>query len=458
MYTYHKLPLIYSILMIILPLITSGCTSQSLIENTRLNEDSPEQAFSEQPLSHTSDEQISDDIYLVLSFSGGGTRAAAFSYGILEALRDTNYDDTDPQNNLLSEVDLISSVSGGSFTAAYYGLFGDQIFVDYEQKFLKQNIQSTLLRSLFNPINWFKFVVTGFNRTEVAVNYYDNYIFNGKTFADFKHDMPAIRINATDLSGGQPFVFRQEYFDLLCSDLSQFRVSRAVTASSAVPIAFAPIVLRNYHDCNATQFFENLIKHNRSTSNVRLKLTLNALHRYIDKGQIDFVHLVDGGIADNLGIRALYDTVNIAGGVEEIAEKRATKPPKYLILMIVNAAVSPENDMDKNSREPPILAQVNAVSSAQINRFSVESIELLRENIHLWAQQLSKTAGYEVKPFFIQIDFNGIQDERRNRLLNMVSTSLSLPEQQVNDLRSAAKTLLENSPEFQRLLREIHRE
>lgn len=126
--------------------------------------------------------------------------------------------------------------------------------------------------------------------------------------------------------------------------------------------------------------------------------------------------------------------------------------------MIVNAAVSPENDMDKNSREPPLLAQVNAVSSAQINRFSVESIELLRENIHLWAQQLSKTAGYEVKPFFIQIDFNGIQDERRNRLLNMVSTSLTLPEQQVNDLRSAAKTLLENSPEFQRLLREIHRE
>ena len=119
MYTYHKLPLIYSILMIILPLITSGCTSQSLIDNTRLDEDSPEQAFSEQPLLHTSDEQISDDIYLVLSFSGGGTRAAAFSYGILEALRDTNYDDTDPQNNLLSEVDLISSVSGGSFTAAY---------------------------------------------------------------------------------------------------------------------------------------------------------------------------------------------------------------------------------------------------------------------------------------------------------------------------------------------------
>ena len=52
-------------------------------------------------------------------------------------------------------MDVISSVSGGSFTAAYYGLFGDQLFEDFETVFLRRNVQSELLAALFNPLRWF---------------------------------------------------------------------------------------------------------------------------------------------------------------------------------------------------------------------------------------------------------------------------------------------------------------
>jgi NTE family protein len=427
--------------IILSTVVISGCASQSTIENVRLNDADyipPERLLD--GLRNTG------DVHLVLSFSGGGTRAAAFSYGILEALRD---------KQLLSEVDAITSVSGGSFTAAYYGLYGEQIFENFEQDFLKQDIQKTLVSSLFNPLNWFKFVGSGFNRTELAINYYDKYIFHGKTFADFKSDMPSIRINATDLSGGQPFIFRQEYFNLLCSDLSTFRVSRAVAASSAVPIAFAPVAIKNYHNCNATQFFEKIINSKRVSNDVRYEQIKNALSRYIKPEQVDYIHLVDGGVADNLGIRALYDTVNIAGGLPKIAERQSIKPSRHLVLLLVNAAVSPEKAMDKQSKEPSILEQLNAVSAAQISRYSVESIQLIKKSIQLWAKQLSKSAGFEVKPYFIQIDFNGVQDTRRNHLLNMVSTSLALPEQQVDELRSVAKHLLTESPEFQRLLNNL---
>ena len=77
----------------------------------------------------------SDELVVYLAFSGGGTRAAAFSYGVLKKLAETEIIADGHPRRFIDEVDVISSVSGGSFTAAYYGLFGDKIFEDFEQKY-----------------------------------------------------------------------------------------------------------------------------------------------------------------------------------------------------------------------------------------------------------------------------------------------------------------------------------
>ena len=50
------------------------------------------------------------------------------------------------------------------------------------------------------------------------------------------------------LTTGMRFTFTQELFDLICTDLSSFSVARAVTASSAVPVAFPTVVLKNHAD------------------------------------------------------------------------------------------------------------------------------------------------------------------------------------------------------------------
>ena len=188
------------------------------------------------------------DVGLFLAFSGGGTRAAALAYGVLEELRDTEIaGETASPKRLLDEIDGISSVSGGSFTAAYYALFGDRIFEDFETRFLYRNVQGQLLRQILRPRNWFRLATTLFDRTELAILYYDDKIFDGATFLDLAEaGGPPIQINATDLSIGNRFPFIQEQFDFICSDLSKMRVSRAVAASSAVPVLFAPATLRNY--------------------------------------------------------------------------------------------------------------------------------------------------------------------------------------------------------------------
>ena len=166
------------------------------------------------------------DIFLFLSFSGGGTRAAALSYGVLEELRDTMVSSHEKNTRLLDEVDIISSVSGGSFTAAYYGLYGEQLFEDYAEVFLKRDVQQDLILCVLNPVNWIRSVTTGISRTEAAIEYYDKHIFKNATFADlYRRDGPFIEINATDLGTGDRFAFTPQTFRLICTDLSRIKVS-----------------------------------------------------------------------------------------------------------------------------------------------------------------------------------------------------------------------------------------
>jgi len=152
------------------------------------------------------------------------------AYGVLEELRDTKVVVDGQPRRLLDEIDLISSVSGGSFTAAYYGLNGDRVFDDFEDRFLRRNIQGQLIRGLLNPLEW----LSSAGRTEMAIKLYEEEVFAGATFDDMKREgSPLVLINASDLGYGVRFSFVQDYFNLLCSDISTFPVARAVTASSS---------------------------------------------------------------------------------------------------------------------------------------------------------------------------------------------------------------------------------
>jgi NTE family protein len=91
------------------------------------------------------------DALVFLAFSGGGTRAAALSYGVLEELRRTPIVVTGHPHSMLDEVDLIAGVSGGSFTALAYALYGERLFHEYPQRFLKRNVQGELIRRILNP-------------------------------------------------------------------------------------------------------------------------------------------------------------------------------------------------------------------------------------------------------------------------------------------------------------------
>ncbi|WP_200822136.1 patatin-like phospholipase family protein, partial [Caballeronia arvi] len=151
------------------------------------------------------------------------------------------------QIRLLDEVDIITGVSGGSFTALAYGLYGEELFDIYEKRFLKRDVQGELVARVLDPLNWPALSSTGWGRSDLAAQLYDEILFNGATFDDLdRAGGPAIAVSATELSTGSRLVFLQQNFDVMCAELGPFKLSRAAAASSAVPVVLSPITIDNY--------------------------------------------------------------------------------------------------------------------------------------------------------------------------------------------------------------------
>lgn len=393
------------------------------------------------------------DMLLVLAFSGGGTRAAAFSYGVLQELRDTEIVVGGERRRLLDEVDLITSVSGGSFTSAYYALFGDRIFADYEERFLRRNVQDRLLLELLRPRNWFRLAGSFFSRTELAIQYYDREIFEGATFADLlAAGGPLVQINAADLAVGTHFTFFQPQFDLLCSDLSPFSVARAVAASSSVPVLFPAITLRNHAgSCGfeAPAWFAQAVE---DRSNRRRYWYARIAQSYLDAGERPYIHLVDGGVADNVGLRGLLDNVILSGGIWRRMQIVGMERPSHVVVVVVDAQVNPDPPFNRRPTPPSLRTVLGAVTGIQINRYTFETVELMRESLKSWAHELPRAKdGTPVRIALIEVAFDQVQDADERAYLRNLPTSFKLPDEAVDRLIATGRRLLREAPELRAL-------
>lgn len=437
-------------------LITGGCASISKITNEPVETlPSGQQRYSFR--THVMNHGL-DDIFFILAFSGGGTRASALSYGVLEELKNTWYEVDGQRVRLLDEVDRINGVSGGSFTAAYYGLNGDETFTNFKQDFLYKDIEGQLESAFFNVFNIFGRLFNDVSRTEDAIRIYDRNVFRKKTFADLQQSSgPFILINATDLNSHNQFVFTQDYFDIFCSDLSEFRISRAVAASSAVPVLFDPILVKRHPECMMKKPDWLLLAEQQAEAqdDIRLQETVKAYDFYIDQTTPPYATLVDGGVTDNLGTRAILSNVMLhgeAGKVEELLEKAG--PVKHVVILVVNASTTAETDIGKSPKTPSFSDVLTAVTDIQLHRYNLESNSLMKEELANWAISVSKP-GKVMKPHFIEVNIEDADNPELFLFFNKIPTSLALEEEQVDKVIEIAKQLLRQSPEYKKLIRDL---
>jgi NTE family protein len=406
----------------------------------------------------------SDDTSLVLAFSGGGVRAAALSYGVLQALAKTEVGQPRHEHRLLDDVKMVSAVSGGSITAAYYTLWGDRIFSDYESRFLKRHAQSGLLLRTLAPCNLARLTSPRYDSSDLAAEYYDHLLFKGATFADLtpRPGRPYLIVNATDLAIGARFEFTQDQFDLLSSDLSKFPVARAVAASSAFPLFFAPVVLRNYsadHPTPEPEFIQSVLSN--PTASSRLKDLALQKRSYVDGDRRKFIHLVDGGIADNLGLRGPVERAIKLEGAGTLP-RAPMQIPRRLVIIIVDASGERDYGCDSRDRTLGLGTVMGSVAQITGNRYSYETIELFREvsarldrEREAARAQAGDAQSGKIESYIVELHFSQLADDSDRRFFNSVPTSLQLPASTVDKLEQLASSELENNPEFRQLVADL---
>jgi len=418
---------------------------------------------------------------VVLAFSGGGTRAASFSYGVLEFLRNTKVADAKGnQLRLIDSVDLITGVSGGSFTALAYGLYGDKLFDDYETRFLKRDVQGALTKMTMNPLNWPRIWSTGVGRSELAADYYDKILFNGATFADLERGSgPLIMASATDLSTGARFVFNQGTFDVICSDLSTVKLSRAAAASSSVPVVLSPVTMNNYGGkCGmkppdwAVPFIGVEDPPRPAARAVRSLENMSTLGDSVNR---PYIHLVDGGVSDNLGVRGVLDALQIMQALHLSGRPTPLDSAKRIIIVLVNSLSTPPTNWDKHEQPPGSISTMLKAAGTPIDQTSYENVEQLKDMADEWRRTrfLAKATGLNsstdpaikkilnvpnAEIYAIDVSFAKLKDKAEFDYLNMQPTSFVLPPEAVDRLRAAAGTIIQDSPEFKRLLKDLKTE
>ena len=190
---------------------------------------------------------------------------------------------------------------------------------------------------------------------------------------------------------------------------------------------------------------------NRSPQLARVVAGLNS---YALKNQRQYIHLVDGGLTDNLGLLAIYEMVEVAGGAKKFLDSLGSAPAPRFIVISVNASTSPNYDIESTNENPSVEDTINLVTDVQIHRSNVATLELMHNSVKRWSAELA-TPEKPVESYFVEIDFNGIPQSEQRQYFNQIPTSLSLTQQQVDDLVAVGHELLSSNNEFQRFIKDM---
>jgi NTE family protein len=416
------------------------------------------------------------DTLIALAFSGGGMRAAALSYGVLEELRRTEVAAEGGKRRLLDEVDLISGVSGGSFTGLAYALYGERLFDEYETRFLKRDVQGALIARAVNPVYWPRLVGGSYGRSELAADYYDEILFEGATFASLlDKPTPMVVVTGTDLSTGARLVFEQFNFDVLCTDLLNVPLARAAAASSAVPILLTPVTFNNYGGTCGLQYMDLLADlrkpYHRSRPAGRALMRYREMLEFERSGEQPFIHVVDGGVSDNLGLRGLVEGLEIVEASPTFRQVAGLQNLTRIVVIVVNARSAPRTDWGRSEVPPGMVAQIAQSANVPIDRNSYELVQVLRDMAERWDSQRDLTVARErlagaseaeartrigqVGVFAIDVSFEALTDPAERDYFMNLPTTFALPPEAIDQLRAVAGRLLRDSPDYQQLLEDF---
>lgn len=405
----------------------------------------------------------SDSFLFIAAFSGGGTRASSLAFGALRELANQQIVWEGKRKRLLDELDLIHALSGGTFTGGYYALYRDQIFHDFEYRFLRKDWESELRHRVFrSPSNWVRLWSPYFGRAHLMAELLNEALFDKKTYGDLSalQQRPMLIIHASDMATLARFEFTQFQFDFLCSDLSQLPIADASAASAALPLVLSPISLKNYAnqcDFHAPDWLAQAKGGGRigaQRANELLSLT--------DAEKRPYIHLLDGGLSDNLALRGIIEGSGLQGSFEKLLVMGGVKNVKKLVILAVNAETSPDVLEFRSDHIPVISKAMSSMIDIPINRYSFDTTTLINMGVEKWRAELKNKPRPASSPwapdadiYFINASLSEVVDPDERVALMKIPTTLYLKDEQIDRLVLAASKLIRGNKEFQRLMMDI---
>lgn len=403
------------------------------------------------------------DLLVVASFSGGGSRAAAFAHAAIEELDAHTFVWNGRATTVAREVDMVAGVSGGSVAAAHFALHGLESHLErFPADFLDVDFQRELVFTSLRPSRLYTMSSPWLGRGQIMAQAFDAQLFKGATFGDLAgmSGRPYLIVGATNLLNGSEFDFASDQFAMLCSSIDRVPLSFAVASSSSVPLVFSPMTLQNHAERCAASTDHRLTEDPSTPSgNARARL-VRSESESLTRSEGKYLHLVDGAVSDNLGLRRIADYVAQAGGVRAVlsalndASTGAETIPRRIVFLSVNAETPPTSDLGASARTPSSLDVLGALVNGNLGRHSRETALVFDDAIEQWRIEL-QVDGADVDIFSIELNLADLRgDELRNRVL-AIPTAFRISRADQGLLRSAAKAALADSDEFRRLLQSL---
>jgi NTE family protein len=360
-----------------------------------------------------------------------------------------------------SQVDAISGVSGGSFPAAYYGLYRDKTFGRFETDFLYDDTNSYIYGTYLLPWNWAWLVEPGVGTNDYMDRVYDRTMFHGATYRDLEaRGRPLIAIGATDIPYGTPLLLTQETFDLICSDLYALPISRAVAASNGFPGLFSPVTLTNHAAaCGGRKpgWVRRVSPEERNDALSRIGVEAFRAERYLDPNRTRYLHLADGGISDNLAMRS-------AGTMMQALSASALRERGYLhtrrlLLISIDGQGTQDSSVAQRKEVGGILSILGLVSGAQIDSYNFETLNAVSQQLVLVTNALRTArcaegsvidgaACDDVRSSLVHISLARLPDTPEKANLLAIPTGLTLQRNDVDLLIRAGYNAVTRSPEL----------
>jgi NTE family protein len=308
---------------------------------------------------------------------------------------------------------------------------------------------------LFNPL---------VSRSDLEVEYFDRELFNGASVHDVMTRSPRVIITATDLVRAKPFAFTREQLNGICVDPKSVPLARAVFSSAATPIYFAPLVMRSYAGECGYRPPDTLLEVEGADDAYRRERTERLLS-FLDP-KYPFLHLADGALADNLGARAILDEVALGDNLTDALRRSGFSRARRMLFIVVDARTSFDRRHARQPQPLGIKKVMDAVVSVTFNRYSFETMNLMRARVKRWENEVRSTrcktslAIPDCEKFdvdLIELSFERVRDAEEREYLDRVPTSFTLSLEQITRVRRAAHLLLDESADLRHFLEESAR-